>query len=48
MWEEKGEKLRDKLENCLKMRYFQIFPQNFYNWGKFSVQKYTVKGLPTT
>ena len=41
-----GSKLEDQFENCLKMHNFQILPPKFYNRGKFSVQKYVIKGLP--
>ena len=29
MWGGRGSKLRDQLENCLKMDYFQISPKTF-------------------
>ena len=37
--EGEGPSLRDQLENCLKMHYFQLFPEKFYDGEEFSDQK---------
>ena len=44
--EGEGAKLRDQLENCLKMHYFLISHHNFYKGGEFLVQKYLTLNRP--
>ena len=47
MWGREIVKLRNQLEDWLKMHYLQIFHSNSYNRVKFLVEKYVIKGLPT-
>ena len=47
MWGRNRVKVEESVGKLSQNALFSNFPQNFYTRGKFLVQKYAIKSLPT-